>query len=79
MNAHNMLENFYEVDLTPNTGFCCILFEFSLNDLPNPRPVWLPDSLHLTVVTFLDVGEKKNFPLLPVDWYLFRLAIGNRY
>ena len=29
------------------------------------------DILHLTIVTFLDVVVKKNFLLLPVDWYLF--------
>ena len=37
------------------------------------------DILHLTIVTFLDVVVKKNFPLLPVDWYLFRVVTGNRY
>ena len=40
------------------------------------------DILHLTIVTlvtFLDVVAKKNFPLLPVDWYLFRVVTGNRY
>ena len=37
------------------------------------------DILHLTIVTFLDVVVKKNFPLLPVDWYLFPVVIGNRY
>ena len=37
------------------------------------------DILHLTIVTFLDVVVKKNFPLLPVDWYLLRVVIGNRY
>ena len=35
------------------------------------------DVLHLTTVTFLDVVVKKNFPLLPVDWYLFRVGTGN--
>ena len=35
--------------------------------------------LHLTIVTFLDVVVKKNFPLLPVDWYLLRVVTGNRY
>ena len=33
----------------------------------------------LTIVTFLDVVVKKNFPLLPVEWYLFQVASGNRY
>ena len=37
------------------------------------------DILHLTIVTFLDVVVKKNFPLLPVDWYLFQVVTGNRY
>ena len=37
------------------------------------------DILHLTKVTFLDVVVKKNFPLLPIDWYLFQVVIGNRY
>ena len=37
------------------------------------------DILHLTIVTFLDVVVKKNFSLLPVDWYLFRVVTGNRY
>ena len=37
------------------------------------------DILHLTKVTFLDVVVKKNFPLLPVDWYLLQLVSGNRY
>ena len=37
------------------------------------------DILHLTIVTFLDVVVKNNFPLLPVDWYLFRVVSGNRY
>ena len=37
------------------------------------------DILHLTIVTFLDVVVKKNFPLLHVDWYLVRVVIGNRY
>ena len=35
--------------------------------------------LHLTIDTFLDVVVKNNFPLLPVDWYLFRVVSGNRY
>ena len=35
--------------------------------------------LHLTIVAFLDVVVKKNFLLLPVDWYLFRVVTGNRY
>ena len=37
------------------------------------------DILHLTKVTFLDVVVKKNFPLLPIDWYLFQVVTGNRY
>ena len=37
------------------------------------------DVLHLTTVTFLDVVVKKNFPLLPVDWYLFQVGTSNRY
>ena len=35
--------------------------------------------LHLTIVTFLDVMVKKNFQLLSVDWYLFKVVIGNTY
>ena len=35
------------------------------------------DILHLTIVTFRDVVVKKNFPLLSVDWYLFRVVSGN--
>ena len=34
---------------------------------------------HLTIVTFLDIVVKKNFSLLLVDWYLFRVVTGNRY
>ena len=37
------------------------------------------DILHMTIVTFPDVVVKKNFPLLSVDWYLFRVVSGNRY
>ena len=37
------------------------------------------DILHLTIVTFLDVVVKKNFPLLPVDWYLLIVVTGNKY
>ena len=37
------------------------------------------DILHLTIVTFLNAVVKKNFPLLPVDWYLSRVLSGNRY
>ena len=37
------------------------------------------DILHLPIVTFLDAVVKKNFPLLPVDWYLFQVVTGNRY
>ena len=35
--------------------------------------------LHLIIATFLDVVVKRNFPLLPVDWYLFIEVHGNRY
>ena len=35
--------------------------------------------LYLTVDTFLDVMVKKNFPLLSLGWYLFRVVSGNRY
>ena len=35
--------------------------------------------LHLTIVTFLDVVVKKNFLLLSVGWYLFRVVSANRY
>ena len=34
------------------------------------------DILHVTTVTFLDVVVKKNFPLLHVDWYQFRVPFG---
>ena len=37
------------------------------------------DILHLTIVTFLDVVVKKNFPLLSVGRYLFRVVTGNKY
>ena len=37
------------------------------------------DILHPIIVTFLDVVIKRNLPLLPVDWYLFRVMTGNRY
>ena len=37
------------------------------------------DILHLTIVTFLDAVVKKNFPLLPADWYLSQVMTGNRY
>ena len=37
------------------------------------------DILHLTIVIFLDVVVKKNFPLLPIDRYLSRVVTGNRY
>ena len=37
------------------------------------------DILQLTKDIFLDVVVKKNFPLISVDWYLFRVASGNRY
>ena len=35
--------------------------------------------LYLTLDTFLDVVERKNFPLLSVGLYLFRVVSGNRY
>ena len=35
--------------------------------------------LYLTIVTFLDVVVKRDFPLLTVGWYLFRVVSGNRY
>ena len=35
--------------------------------------------LYLTIDTFLDVVVKKNFPLMPLGWYLFRALSGNRY
>ena len=37
------------------------------------------DILHQTIVMFLNAVVKKNFPLLPVDWYLFQVVTGNRY
>ena len=37
------------------------------------------DILHLTIVTFLNAVVKRNFPLLPIDWYLFQVVTGNRY
>ena len=37
------------------------------------------DILYLTVDRLLDVVVKKNFPLLSLGWYLFRLVSGNRY
>ena len=37
------------------------------------------DILYLTIDTFLDEVVKKNFPLLFVGWYLFRVVSGNRY
>ena len=37
------------------------------------------DILYLTIDTFLDVVVKKNFQLLSVGWYLFRVVSGNRY
>ena len=37
------------------------------------------DILHLKIVTFLDVVVKKNFPLLPVDSYLFGVVTGIIY
>ena len=37
------------------------------------------DILYLTIDTLLDVEVKKNFPLLSVGWYLFRVMGGNRH
>ena len=37
------------------------------------------DILYLTIDTFLDVVVKKNFTLLSIGWYLFRVVSGNRY
>ena len=37
------------------------------------------DILHLTIVTFLNVVVKRNFPLLPVDLYLFKVVTGNKF
>ena len=37
------------------------------------------DILYLTIDTFLDVVVKRNFALLSVGWYLFRMVAGNRY
>ena len=37
------------------------------------------DILYQAVDTFLNVMIKKNFPLLSVGWYLFRVVTGNRY
>ena len=37
------------------------------------------DILYLTIDTFLDVVIKRNFPLLSVIWYLFRVVSGNKY
>ena len=37
------------------------------------------DILYLTIDTLLDVEVKKNFPLLYVGWYLFRVMSGIRY
>ena len=36
------------------------------------------DILYVTIDTFLDVLVKKNFPLLSIGWYLFRVVSGNR-
>ena len=36
------------------------------------------DTLYLTIDTFLDVVEKRNFTLLSVVGYLFRVVAGNR-
>ena len=37
------------------------------------------DILYLTIDKLLDVVVEKNFPLLSVGWYLFRLVSSNRY
>ena len=37
------------------------------------------DILYLTIDTFFDVVVKKNFPLLSVGLYLFRVVRSNRY
>ena len=37
------------------------------------------DILYLAIDAFLDIVVKKNFPLLYVGWYLFRVVSGNRY
>ena len=37
------------------------------------------DILYLTIDTLLIIVVKKNFPLLSVGWYLFRMMSGNRY
>ena len=50
------------------------LSEFSESG-QNPRAVLLPETLE----TFLDLVVKSNFPLLSVDWYLFRVVTGNTY
>ena len=66
------------------------MFEFFLNDF-----LWIQwiqwimtkskgsmvtrNIIHLTIVIFLDVEVKKNFLLLPVDWYMLQVVTGNRY
>ena len=37
------------------------------------------DILYLTIGTLLDIVVKKNFSLLLVGWYVFRVMNGNRY
>ena len=37
------------------------------------------DILHLTIASYLDVVVKKTFPLVSIDWYMFRVVSGNRY
>ena len=66
-------------------------FEFSLNNYLWIQQIqWIMtkskssmvtrDILYLTTIdTFLDVVVKKNFPLLSVGWYLFRVVRSNRY
>ena len=37
------------------------------------------DIPYLTIDKFLELMVKKNFPLLLVSWYLFRVVSGNRH
>ena len=63
------------------------VFEVSVNDFlyiqwimtKSNSSMVTGDVLHLTIDTFLDEVVKKNFPLLSVGWYLFRVVSGNRY
>ena len=72
--------------LKNKTDFFCVQLEFFLNDFLWIEQIqWIMtksktsmvtrDIQHLTIVTFLDVVVKKNFPLLPVDWYLSRVVL----